>query len=349
MMQNGRIGGAVIGVGAQGSGVHVPACYNHDRLKLVAIADLQQKKLDRVRSRYNVPNITRDYQDVLKMPDVDAVIVALPNHLHAPVAIDALNAGKHVLVEKPMAINAKEGQRMIEARDKSGKLLLVGQNNRFTRESQLAKMFIESGQAGEVYFGETSWWRRRCGQRGWFIDKARSGGGALVDIGVHALDVAWYLMGRPQPLYVLGETYEKFGDTIRSLPTVYGDYEPETKFSVDDAAMGLIKFTNGSTLLVGTSWASNSYDRGIEVKLRGTKAGVFFDAKDGLRFLGDWDGDLVDIHPIPKDRGTLHDHFAACIAGEAEPIPRADDGLIVMKMLDAIYESSKIGEAVRIS
>lgn len=343
-----KIGVAVIGVGAQGSGVHVPACYSHDILQLVAVADIQKKKLERIEENYDIPYYCLDYHDVLDMKEIEAVIIALPNHLHAPIAIDALRAGKHVLVEKPMAMNACEAQKMLEARDENNRILLVGQNNRFASESQLAKGFINDGQAGDIYLVEASWWRRRCGQRGWFIDKKRSGGGALVDIGVHALDLAWWLMGRPRPEYVLGATYSKFGDVIFGLPTVYGDFEPDTQFTVDDAALALIKFENGAVLSLGTSWASNSEDRGIEIKLRGTRAGLYMDSKDGLRIFGDWDGDLVDMYPSAKKRSTLHDHYAACIRGKEEPVSRAEDGLVVMKMLDAIYESAKTGGAVRI-
>lgn len=343
-----KIGVAIIGVGAQGSGVHVTACYSHDAFQLVAVADIQEKKLERLKAKYDIPHYCQDYQDVLAMDDVEAVIVALPNNMHAPVTIDALRAGKHVLVEKPMAINASEAQKMINARDENNRLLLVGQNNRFAPESQFVKSFVDKNEAGEIYLAEASWWRRRCGQRGWFIDKERSGGGALVDIGVHALDLAWWLMGRPQPEYVLGATYSKFGDVISSLPTVYGDFEPDTKFSVDDAALALIKFENGAVLSLGTSWASNSEDLGIEIKLRGTKAGIYMDGKNHLRVLGDWEGDLVDMCPMVGKRATLHDHYAACIRGEKKPIPRAEDGLIVMKMLDAIYESSMAQGAVKI-
>lgn len=339
---------AVIGAGAQGRGSHIRACAANKDMELVAVCDLQKAKLDAVLADYRVPHAVTDYRQVLAMEEVDAVIIALPNYLHAPVTIDALSAGKHVLVEKPMAMNAAEAQAMLAARDASGKILMVGQNNRFRAEAVLIKDMVTSGEYGEVYNAEASWWRRRCGQRGWFIDRKRSGGGALVDIGVHALDLCWWLMGCPEPAHVLGMTYEKFGEVIRRRPTIYGDYEPETQFTVEDLAVGLIKFADGRTLYLGASWAANTEDRGIAITLRGTKAGVIMD-KNGIKILGERNGTLLDVNPTLGQPRSLHQHFADCINLKEEVIPKAEHGLQVMKMLDAISESAKSGGAAAIS
>lgn len=341
-----RVG--VIGTGAQGRGVHVRACAATRDIELVAICDTQKAKLEGVLREYTVPHAVTDYREVLAMADVDAVIVALPNYLHAPITIEALKAGKHVLVEKPMAMDAKEAAAMLAARDQSGKVLMVGQNNRFRAEAVLIKELVSSGELGEVYNAEASWWRRRCGQRGWFIDRQRSGGGALVDIGVHALDLCWWLMGCPEPAHVLGMTYEKFGSIIRQTPTVYGDYEPETQFTVDDLSVGLIKFADGRTLYLGASWAANTEDGGVALTLRGTKAGIAMD-KSGLRILGERNGTLLDTRPVFGQGRSLHQHFANCIRGQDEVIPKPEHGLQVMKMLDAINESACSGGGVAIA
>jgi len=342
-----RLKAAVIGTGTQGRTVHVNSCMASENIDLVAICDVQKHKLDSILAEHDIPYSFTDYHDVLAMDEVEAVIIALPNYLHAPVTIDALNAGKHVLVEKPMATNAEEAAEMVAAKNKSGKKLLIGQNNRFRADSLFAKDMIESGECGEVYNCEASWWRRRCGQRGWFIDKERSGGGALVDIGVHALDLSWWLMGCPQPEYVLGVSYEKFGDVVRELPTVYGDYEPETEFTVDDLAAGFIKFTDGRSLYIGASWAANTDAQGIVVKLRGTRAGIVIDDA-GLRVLGDRNGTLLDIKPVLGRGQSLHEHYVDCVRGKEEVIPKPEHGHTVMKMLDAIYKSSSTGDAVRV-
>lgn len=341
-----RIG--VIGIGAQGRGVHVKRCMATPDIELIAICDTQPAKLEAVKAEYDIPVATTNYYELLSMSEIDAVIVALPNYLHAPVAIDALDAGKHVLVEKPMAIDAEAAQAMLSARDRAGRILMVGQNNRFRPEAIAMKKMISSGKCGQVYNGEASWWRRRCGQRGWFIDKQRSGGGALVDIGVHALDLCWWLMGSPQPEYVLGMSYEKFGGVIRTLPTIYGDFEPDTPFTVDDLGVGLIKFTDGRTLYLGASWAANTEDRGIVITLRGTEAGFVMD-NTGLRFLTEREGNPLTENVTLPPAQSLHQHFVNCIMGKGEVIPKPEHGLQIMKMLDAIYESTKCGGAVRIS
>ncbi len=337
---------AVIGVGAQGRH-HINECRKIADIELVAVCDNQPAKLDAVKAEFGIPHAFGEIDEVLSAKEVEAVIIALPNYLHAPVTIKALASGKHVLVEKPMALNPAEAKAMIAARDKAGKLLLVGQNNRFRPEMGIIKEKIDNGELGEIYNAETSWWRRRCGQRGWFIDKKRSGGGALLDIGVHALDVCWWLMGCPQPEYVLGMTYSKFGSIIKSRPTVYGDYEPNTEFTVDDMALGLIKFTDGRTLYAGASWAANLEDKGIVVNLRGDKAGIVLDSQ-GLRLCDDKGVQPLTIDPAKPAPPSLHQHFVACIMGETAPITMPEQGLQVMKMLAAIYESAKTGGVVHI-
>jgi predicted dehydrogenase len=347
-IQVAKVKTAVVGAGAQGFGTHVRACMETDDIELIAVCDIQQTKLERVTAKYNVPYTFTDYRQLLNMEEVKAVIIALPNYLHAQVTIDALRAGKHVLVEKPMAFNSEEARAMLAARDQTGKVLMVGQNNRFRPEAILMKEMVSSGACGEVYNAEAAWWRRLCGQRGWFIDKNRAGGGALVDIGVHALDLCWWLMGCPTPEHVLGMSYQKFGDVIRNTPTIFGDYEPDTPFTVDDFAAGLIKFTDGRTLYIGASWAANTEDRGIVVVLRGTKAGFSMDSS-GLRFITERDGKLVIEKPTLPPGRSLHQHFANCIRGKEEVIPKPEHGLQVMKMLDAIYESTKKGGAVQLT
>jgi predicted dehydrogenase len=256
-----------------------------------------------IEAEYGIPVATTDYHELLNMPEIDAVIVALPNYLHAPVAIDALDAGKHVLVEKPMAIDAEAAQAMLSARDQAGRILMVGQNNRFRPEAVTMEKMISSGRCGEVYNGEASWWRRHCGQRGWFADKQRSGGDALVDIGVHALYLCWWLMRSPQPEYALGMSYERSGGVVRTLPTAYAD----TPFTVDDLGVGLIKLTDGRTLYLGASWGANTEDRGIVITVRGKEAGLVMD-NTSLRFLSEREG-----NPLPENVTPAGPVFASAL------------------------------------
>jgi predicted dehydrogenase len=288
----------------------------------------------------------------LRRADLDVVSIALPNYLHAPVALAALAAGKHVMLDKPMATNARAAARLVTAAKQHGRLLMVGQNSRFDPEVQTARQLVTKGVLGEVYHAKSAWTRRagipRIGS--WFTQKQFAGGGCLYDIGVHALDRCLYLMGEFDAAAVSGQTFAKFGP--RGLGN--GDWgrsevDPRKPFDVDDLALALIKLRSGRTVLLEASWAAHQ----AEADYNGTQ---LFGTEAGLRF-----PDLTLFHNGP--RGYITEqvrllsnlvnpnrmlHFIDCLLGRAQPFVRPAESLAVQKILDAIYLSAKSGREVRL-
>ena len=199
-----RIG--VIGAGGICTWAHMPAYAEMDNVEIVAICDIKVEKAQAVADKYGIPNVFADYNDVINMDGIDAIDICTPNNLHSIVAIYALEHGLNVLTEKPDAINASEAVKMMEAAKKSGKVLMAIRNNRYRQSTQFLKKYIAEGKMGEIYAGRCGWIRRRGipGWGGWFTDKAQSGGGPLIDLGVHIIDLAMYLMGNAKPVTVSG-------------------------------------------------------------------------------------------------------------------------------------------------
>ncbi|HPP75780.1 MAG TPA: Gfo/Idh/MocA family oxidoreductase, partial [Armatimonadota bacterium] len=247
-----------------------------------------------------------------------------------------------VLCEKPLAMNAVEGARMVEAGKKSGKLFMMGFNNRFRGDSQLLKEFIQNGDLGEIYYAKTGWVRRSCCKflSGWFTNKKLAGGGPLIDLGVHVLDLALWLMGNPKPVYVMGSTY--------SMLRAKRANEPGRIYDVEDLAAGFVKLENGATVMLEASWESHIDKEKIYTQLMGTEGGAEFDP---LRIYKDVRGTSVDIQPqFPNLSGHEMEikHFISCIKGETECISTGEHGLHIMQILDALYKSAETGKGVEI-
>ena len=240
-----------------------------------------------------------DYKELLKDESIDAVDICTPNYLHSIIAVDAFKSGKHVLCEKPDAIDVTEVLKMKNAADEAGKVLMVIRNNRFATASQYAKKFVEDGRMGEIYCGRCGWQRRRGipGKGGWFTTKEQSGGGPLIDLGVHMIDLAVWLMGNPTPVAVSANTYTKFADndTSDSENSKFGDAKSQGTFDVEDLAMGMIRFDNGAVLQIEFSWASNIKEENRFVELRGTKAGLKWKDNE-VEFFTEEDGQLEIVH-----------------------------------------------------
>src|ERR1700744_2723524 len=238
----------IIGGGWPG-GQHAKGYKEAGGFKVVAVADLIPDRRRKIVEQYGATKEFNDATELLKDKEIDCVSVCLPNFLHAPITIAALKAGKHVICEKPPAMSASEAKKIEAAATKSKKVVLYSVQRRFGGAEQAAKQAIAKGYAGEVYHARAAWMRTRgipIGT-GWFIDKSKSGGGALIDIGVHMLDLAWYLLGQPKPISAYGVVYQKFKSLVDTKHT----------FDVDDSAFALIRFENGKSLEVGASWALN--------------------------------------------------------------------------------------------
>src|SRR4051812_19589457 len=238
-----RLRCAVIGVGAIGL-EHLSSLSQCQRGTAVAIAESHPGRAKEASDRFKIPRSYSDYRELLEQADVDAVTIALPNHLHAPVAIEALRARKHVLIEKPMALNAKEASKIIDTAAKMRRTVMVAQNFRFNRQTQLAKLMIQRGDLGEIYHARCFWLRRNGIPRigSWFTQKKFSGGGATLDIGSHMLDACLHLLGDFNAASVSGQTHTRFGP--RGLgETTWGrsEIDPAKPFDVDDYSVALIK------------------------------------------------------------------------------------------------------------
>lgn len=352
-MKKWRVG--IIGIGGIFKGSHIGEYLDDDRLEVVALCDIIEERTTEIRDKH-FPNaaVYTDFRELLKDESIDSVDICTPNYLHSIIAVAAFEAGKHVFCEKPDAINVEEVLKMNRAAEKAGKTLMIMRNNRFSPASQYAKKYIESGAMGDIYCGRCGWQRRRGipGKGGWFTTKAQSGGGPLIDLGVHMIDLAIWLMGSPKPVTVTGSTYCKFADsdTSDSVNSDFGDKVSGGTFDVEDLAMGTIRFDNGAQLQIEFSWASNIKQENRFVELRGTKSGLTW--RDGdVEVFTEMHGQGCDIHPSnlqPEKKEhvlNLINFYDVVIDGK-EPVFKPQQGIDMIKILCAIYKSAETGREV---
>lgn len=350
-----RLKVGIIGAGNIFQTAHAPVFQHHPEVEVIAICDVNIDNAQQAAKRFNMPKVYTDYREMLQQhSDLDVIDICTPNVFHAEIAIAGLKAGMNVFIEKPDAIAPEMAIAMSREAERSGKILMAMRNNRFRPAVQFIKKYITSGQAGEIYTGRTGWIRRRGipGKGGWFTTKALSGGGPLIDLGVHFIDVAVWLMGNPRPVSVVGATYRKFADTelSDSVHSEFGQKENEGTFDVEDLSTGFIRFENGATLQVEFSWASNIEEEKNFVELRGTNAGISFDNGE-LKIFTEIEGTLCDIHPKLAADSHGHtefiNHFINCVQGREKPIMTPDDGVYMIKLLSALYESAQSGNEVK--
>jgi predicted dehydrogenase len=343
-----RIKVAVIGVGM---GRHHARMYRECReAELVALCDKDPERLAAAARDLEVDRTFTDTEELFRLPGLQAVSVALPNYLHAPITIAALKAGLHVMCEKPLAMNAAEAEQMVAAARDAKRLLMVHFNSRFTEQAQFVRAAVDQGELGDVYYARSGWHRNRGvpGLGGWFTTKKLSGGGALIDIGVHRLDLALWFMGFPEIASVSGACYNHLASEIAAR-------EGRT-FDVDDLATGFVRFANGATLTLETSWASHTEQREeMWTQLFGTRGGALIrNLEEGYQFEArlykDVAGALVEARPKTgvRHRETAQSHFVRCIRDGKTPMAPGEHGLTVMRVLDAIYESARTGREVRL-
>ncbi|MGC9004216.1 MAG: Gfo/Idh/MocA family protein, partial [bacterium] len=324
-----------------------------DKVDLVAFCDTIPERAEKGAKEYGSRNakVFTDYREMLEMKDLDAVDICTPNKFHAPQAIDALKAGKHVFCEKPMALNTEEAEAMVKTAKETGLKLSVGYPSRFSDDSQLLKSIIESGELGEIYYAEAAAIRRR-GVPTWgvFLSKELQGGGPLIDIGTHIVDLTLWLMGDySMPVSVLGAAYKKLAPL--GGYNIWGPWDP-AKFEVEDSAFGLVRLESGATLMVKSSWALNLSEPQPSI-LCGTKGGAVFGAGQLKIFTQSHDR-LVDISPVPTHSSdSLIDREIAnwvdALLNDKEPLVKAEEAAQVTRILDLIYKSSDLGKAINLS
>ena len=342
----------IIGTGWPGQ-QHAIALAEIRDVQLRSCADSNLERLRSFAETYRLENSFEDYPELLRDRDLDAAIICLPNFLHFPASLAALEAGKHVFCEKPPTMNAAEMKVLRNEAEKRGLIYFFGRQFRFTSAVRTARDIIAEGRLGKIYRARASWIRSRGIPAGiglWFTDKKRSGGGALIDIGVHALDTAWYLMGTPRPVSISAKVFRNFAHLVE-VPV----------FDVEDEAHAFIRFANDAVVELETSWAANLTDDtpiGPEWAGRESNNCILFGTKGTLRLkpltlFEDEEGKLTTVPLESHYRESSFEmqlrNFGAAIRGQTPAMNNAEQAVELMEMIDGIYASSELGREVPVA
>ncbi|WP_042458905.1 Gfo/Idh/MocA family protein [Neobacillus dielmonensis] len=340
----------VIGGGSI-SDLHLDSYSINEQAEIIAICDLNSERSKQKAERYGAQYTYSSYKELLANPEVEAVSICTWNHTHAEISMAALQAGKHVLVEKPLCTTVKDALQVEQIVKETGKLLQVGFVRRYGSNTNILKQFIDHDELGEIYYAKASCLRRLGNPGGWFSDKERSGGGPLIDLGVHVIDLCWYLMGRPKVKSVSGNTYNKLGNRANVQNLSYykaADFDASNN-TVEDLAIALIRFENGASLMVDVSFTLHAKQDEMSVKLYGDKGGAEIEPE--LLIVSEKYDTVVNLTPqvdmltfdFVKGFQAEIDHFVDCCLTGKETISPVEDGVEIMKILCGIYESSQKG------
>lgn len=349
-----RIG--FIGAGGIALSNHMPAFQAWpDRCELTAVCDVREEMAQAAADKFSIPNVYGSYEMMLSDVELDAVVVATPNRLHVRPTLDALGKGLHVLCEKPLATSAADARAMCVLAKEAGKVLQVGLQVRFTGPARFVKQMTDGGELGFVYYARAHALRRR-GVPSWgsFIDREAQGGGPLIDLGVHLLDLTLWLMGHPKPVSASGQTWNRLG-TNPQLFNQFGDYD-RSKFTIEDFAAGFIRFENGSAISLEASFMGNLEGNPYQTQLFGDRAGVLlkpFAADEPVKIYSERDRQLFDMTPVNVPKvDTPHVDAAAAfldaLAGKPCQIP-GEQGLVLNAIFDALYKSAETGKEQPVS
>ena len=342
----------IIGSGGIAQSCHMPGYASRpEQCEIVWTCDANPEVAKLAAEKFGVPRQTTDFWEVVNDPEIDAVSVATPNAFHALPTIEALKKGKHVLCEKPLAMNAHEARQMCAAAREANKILQVGFQLRFAGPGLFMKEFIDKGHMGDIYYARAQALRRR-GVPGWgvFIDKEKQGGGPLVDIGVHILDLTLHFMGHPKPVSASGKTWDTLGKNP-ALWNAWGDYD-RTKYTVEDFAVGFIRFDNGAVVTLESSFMGNLEGDPFATQLFGTKAGATvkgWGGPDAVRIFTEQDKQLFNMEPVnvplveSSHVSEVQAFVDAILENKPSPVP-GEHGLMLNAIFDAIYKSADTGK-----
>ena len=329
---------ALVGVGVAGQVSHIPAWKKLENVELVTLVDRDQEKAQRVAQRFGIPNATTQIDEVLEDPEIDMVDVCTPNYLHAPLAIAALESGKHVLVERPIARNAAETEKMVKAADKADKMLVCALAHRFREDTKILKKFVDRGELGEVFYTKTGWLRQRTDWRTeeWRQQKQVSGGGVLMDLGVQMLDLTLYILGHPK------------------VESVSASAHRAGKAEVEDSLIALLRLESGCVVSLEVTWGLLMEKDFAYVNLFGQTGAALWNP---LRIHKGMHGSLVNVTPaVDSPRNVYKQAIEAQIAQFAEGVRKGGSAgasgaemLAVMRLVDAIYRSAEQGKEVRLA
>ncbi|MBQ8508578.1 MAG: Gfo/Idh/MocA family oxidoreductase [Clostridia bacterium] len=353
-----RVG--IIGCGGIANGKHMPNLKKVPGVEMVAFCDIILSKAEEAKAKFGTPDaaVYEDYKKLLEDKSIDVVHVCTPNRCHSFITVDALDAGKHVMCEKPMAINSAEALKMIEAAKRNNKKLTIGYQGRQRPDSQFMKMEADKGTFGDIYYAEAIAIRRRAVPTwGVFLNEYEQGGGPLIDIGTHALDLTLWMMNNYKPKYCVGTTYHKLNNDTQT-GNAWGDWDPE-KFTVEDSAFGFIVMENGATINLRAAWALNYADpREAITTICGTKAGA--DMLDGLRINSIINGRQcitkanMNAGGVAFYEGASNDpahleqlQWINAIRNDKNPCVLPEQAYCVTQILEGIYTSAKTGDIYR--
>ena len=349
----------IIGCGGIAVGKHMPALKALDNVEMIAFCDIDIKKAEEAAEKYGAEGAKtyKDYKELLKDKDIEVVHVLTPNKSHSFISIDAMEAGKHVMCEKPMAKTTEEAKAMVETAKKTGMKLTIGYQNRYRSDSTYLKKACQRGDLGEIYVAKAHAVRRRAVPTwGVFLNEEEQGGGPLIDIGTHALDLTLWMMDNYEVKSVKGNVYKKLGNQTET-GNAWGDWDPK-EFTVEDSAFAFITMKNGATIFLEASWALNTLDVDeAKTTLCGTKAGA--DMKEGLRINSVDFGKQQVLTPNLESAGVAffggkrkkaEDHEAetwiSAIVNDTPLTVLPEQALVVTQILEAVYESAKTGKTV---
>ena len=322
------------------------------RVELVACCDIDEKKLDEFAEKYGFQKKYTNAEEMMKNEQLDCVSVCVWNSAHKDCTIAALRGGANVLCEKPMALNAKEAQEMADEAKKAGKLLQLGFVRRFGEDADTVKKLVADGTFGDIYYAKATYLRQNGCPGGWFGDKEFSGGGPLIDLGVHVIDLTRYLAGNPKPVTAFGVTYDNLGMHRAESEQGWAVDQGEHPYTVEDLCAAMIRFDNGLTLSIEASFNLNIEGDVGDVQLFGTKAGT---SVNQMRVLTTKDGKFITFTPEGEHSFRFEPAFVSEIIGfvdaaegKRECLAPAEDGVWLMKIIDAVYESAKTGVSVEI-
>ncbi len=344
-----RVG--VVGLGFAGE-THAKSFQKIPGVEVVAMAGLEDERLKTLTASLGIPNAFRRWEELVAFDELDIVSVCTPNFLHAPIAVAALEGGRHVLCEKPLARTGAEAQTMVDAAVKAGRVLMTAFNHRQRGDVQMLKRYIDAGSLGRIYHAKASWMRRRGipGMGSWFTSKDMAGGGPLIDLGVHVLDMALFLLDEPDVLSVSAATYAELGPQGRGGRVDDNKMQVSAAYEVEDMASAFIRLHGGGTLLLEASWATHSSagddygitlygsDGGAEIKV------LNYGWQDTLRIFTDIVDAPAEVRPLVT-RGEGHQ---AVVRQFIEVVRRGDwsgfvghEGLLRTRVIDACYASAK--------
>lgn len=358
----------IIGCGGIANNKHFPALKSQeDKCEIVAFCDIIEERAKEACAKYGTPDAKyyTDYNELLKDESIDVVHVCTPNVAHCPITVAAFEAGKNVLCEKPMAHCTADAEKMIAAWKKSGKKFTIGYQNRFRDDTTALHKSVEKGELGDIYFAKAHAVRRRAVPTwGVFPNKALQGGGPLIDIGTHALDITLWMMDNYEPESVSGQVFYKLGHQENGPEgNIFGPWDPKT-FEVEDSAFGFVKMKNGAVIYLEAAWALNVLEsREASTTLCGTKAGAEIHhgmsyPKDELIYNFAENNQLMEKTISPaglvdffegagsSEANREAEQWLNAIINDTEPLVKPEQALTVTKILEAIYKSAETGKEI---